>query len=118
MTYFVGGDLWWGMQAVLKSKNAQSAWELIVKFMHSKIKCRSSPQGLTNPLTGSPGQFKFFAGQVKYFLACPENCIGYIPKYTGQVLCQVDQILICQALFTFCYHSSGSSEMSILVFLT
>ena len=37
-------------------------------------------QGLTNPLSGCPGQVKMFAGQVKYFLTCPEKCIRYIGK--------------------------------------
>ena len=37
-------------------------------------------QGLTNPLSGCPGQVKKFAGQVKYFLTCPEKCIRYIGK--------------------------------------
>ena len=37
-------------------------------------------QGLTNPLSGCPGQVKIFAGQVKYFLTCPEKCIRYIGK--------------------------------------
>ena len=27
-----------------------------------------------------PGQVKIFAGQVKYFLTCPEKCIRYIGK--------------------------------------
>ena len=37
-------------------------------------------QGLTNPLSGCPGQVKIFAGQVKIFLTCPEKCINYIGK--------------------------------------
>ena len=37
-------------------------------------------QGLTNPSSGCPGQVKIFAGQVKYFLTCPEKCIRYIGK--------------------------------------
>ena len=37
-------------------------------------------QGLTNPLSGCPGQVKVFAGQEKYFLTCPEKCIRYIGK--------------------------------------
>ena len=37
-------------------------------------------QGLTNPLSGCPGQVKIFAGQVKQFLTCPEKCINYIGK--------------------------------------
>ena len=37
-------------------------------------------QGLTNPLSSCPGQVKIFAGQVKYFLTCPEKCIRYIGK--------------------------------------
>ena len=39
-----------------------------------------STQGLTNPLSGCPGQVKIFAGQVKQFLTCPEKCINYIGK--------------------------------------
>ena len=38
------------------------------------------PQGLTNPLSGCPGQVKIFAGQVKYFLTCSEKCMRYIGK--------------------------------------
>ena len=37
-------------------------------------------QGLTNPLSGCLGQVKIFAGQVKYFLTCPEKCIRYTGK--------------------------------------
>lgn len=37
-------------------------------------------QGLTNPLSGSPGQVKIYAGQAKSFLTCPENCISHIGK--------------------------------------
>ena len=39
-------------------------------------------QGLTNPLSGCPGQVKIFAGQVKKFLTCPEKCMNYIGKST------------------------------------
>ena len=35
---------------------------------------------LTNPLSGCQGQVKNFAGQVKYFLTCPEKCMRYIGK--------------------------------------
>ena len=37
-------------------------------------------QGLTNPLSGCPGQVKIVAGQVKFFLTCPEKCISSIGK--------------------------------------
>ena len=53
----------------------------------SDYECHKTPtlqplpvQGLKNPLSGCPGQVKIFAGQVKYFLTCPEKCIRYIGK--------------------------------------
>ena len=39
-------------------------------------------QGLTNPLSGCPGQVKNFTGQVKKFHTCPEKCINYIGRTT------------------------------------
>ena len=37
-------------------------------------------QGLTNPLSDCPGQAKIFAGQIKYFVTCPEKYICYMKK--------------------------------------
>ena len=42
---------------------------------------KGGKQGLTNPLSGCPGQVKIFAGQVKKFFTCPEKCLNYIGKF-------------------------------------
>ena len=47
-------------------------------------------QGLTNPLSGCPGQVKMFAEQVKFFRICPEKCISYIEKVTHFTFFQAD----------------------------
>ena len=53
-------------------------------------------QGLTNPLSGCPGQVKNL--RVKYFLTCPEKCIRYIGKpkeiqyFVAEVLHQTSRL--------------------------
>ena len=56
-----------------------------------------SVQGLTNLLSGCPGQVKIFAGQVKKLLTCPEKCINYTGNtndfqgFLAEAICQTSR---------------------------